>query len=160
MIAAWSDIDGDDLIVLLSKKRRRAQDNEVCRRRYGQITLITPASTCTSEPANKSGLEEKATLEFCIHTNESKTAGIEIQHVYVPEAFRGHGIAERLVKKAIALASEHDCPIIPTCSYVAQTFLPRHPDYVATTTLVEVSRNLVPAVADSKITRRRGNVRS
>jgi hypothetical protein len=53
---------------------------------------------------------------------------IAIDHTGVPPAFRGQGIAEQLVLKAIADAREENFTIVPLCSYVAAQFR-RHPEW-------------------------------
>lgn len=53
---------------------------------------------------------------------------IAIDHTGVPPQYRGQGIAEELVKKAIADARAEDVRIIPHCSYVAAQFR-RHPEW-------------------------------
>jgi hypothetical protein len=49
-------------------------------------------------------------------------------HTYVPDAFRGSGIAAQLMARAVADARTEGFRIIPTCSYVAAQFR-RHPDW-------------------------------
>lgn len=53
---------------------------------------------------------------------------ISIDHTLVPDAFRGRGIAEKLVKTAIDDAERNNLQIIPVCSYVAVQFR-RHPEW-------------------------------
>ena len=115
-------------------------------------------------PIPTSGTEEKsngeemaATLDFCYIHNESQSTDaarveLDIQHVYVPHHLRGQGVAERIVRKAFALPSEQghvDCRIIPSCTYVAQTFLPRYPEFAAATSLVVASECLPAHLADT-----------
>ena len=52
----------------------------------------------------------------------------DFNHTYVPDAFRGTGIAAQLMDRAIADARSEGFRIIPTCSYVAAQFR-RHPDW-------------------------------
>jgi uncharacterized protein len=47
-------------------------------------------------------------------------------HTYVPPDFRGHGLAEKLVNRAVADARHDGKKILPLCSYVAAQFR-RHP---------------------------------
>jgi predicted GNAT family acetyltransferase len=49
-------------------------------------------------------------------------------HTYVPPRFRGRGLAERLVRRAIADAGDEGRRILPLCSYVALQFR-RHPEW-------------------------------
>jgi predicted GNAT family acetyltransferase len=53
---------------------------------------------------------------------------LELVHTFVPEAFRGRGIAERLCRAAFAYARRQGLKVIPTCSYVAEAYLKRHPE--------------------------------
>jgi len=53
---------------------------------------------------------------------------IAIDHTGVPPEFRGRGIAERLVNRAIADARAENGKIVPLCSYVVAQFR-RHPEW-------------------------------
>ncbi len=53
---------------------------------------------------------------------------IAIDHTMVPEVFRGHGIAQRLVERGIADARAEGLKIVPLCSYVAVQFR-RHKEW-------------------------------
>jgi predicted GNAT family acetyltransferase len=53
---------------------------------------------------------------------------ITIDHTGVPRAFRGAGIAQMLVDKAIADARAAGTKIVPLCSYVVAQFQ-RHPEW-------------------------------
>ncbi|ATC63155.1 GNAT family N-acetyltransferase [Nibricoccus aquaticus] len=48
-------------------------------------------------------------------------------HTLVPAALRGRGIAEALVRAALAWASGENLHVGATCSYVAR-FIERHPE--------------------------------
>lgn len=54
---------------------------------------------------------------------------LELYHTYVPEVFRGKGIAEKLCKAAFEYAKANDLTVIPSCSYVSGAYLKRHPEY-------------------------------
>jgi predicted GNAT family acetyltransferase len=54
---------------------------------------------------------------------------MEINHVFVPEISRGLKIAEFLTIKAFSIAELNDWGVIPTCSYVRDTFLKRRPEF-------------------------------
>lgn len=43
---------------------------------------------------------------------------VDFNHTYVPDAFRGRGVAEQLVNTAIAWADENSLSIQASCSYV------------------------------------------
>lgn len=53
---------------------------------------------------------------------------ITIDHTGVPRAFRGAGIAQLLVERAIADARLAGTKIVPLCSYVVAQFQ-RHPEW-------------------------------
>ena len=52
---------------------------------------------------------------------------IEFQHTVVPEADRGRGVGNALVRTAIAWARGEGATIVPTCPFV-QAWLEQHPD--------------------------------
>jgi uncharacterized protein len=49
-------------------------------------------------------------------------------HTFVPPEFRGQGIAEKLVRAALADARDRQRRVVPQCSYVAK-FIARHPEF-------------------------------
>jgi len=49
-------------------------------------------------------------------------------HTLVPPELRGRGIAEQLVRPALADARAAGRKVVPACSYVA-VFIKRHPEY-------------------------------
>jgi uncharacterized protein len=51
-------------------------------------------------------------------------------HTFVPPEFRGRGIAEKLVRRALDDAHAKNVSVVPACSYVA-AFIRRHPEYHA-----------------------------
>ena len=53
---------------------------------------------------------------------------ISIDHTFVPESHRGQGIAEALMKAAIATAREEGLRIRPLCSYAVLQFR-RHKEW-------------------------------
>ena len=58
---------------------------------------------------------------------------LDLYHTYVPEVFRGRGIAERLCKAAFEYAKANHLTVWPSCSYIAEAYLKRHPEYEAIT---------------------------
>jgi len=60
-----------------------------------------------------------------------RTAGndIDLYHTYVPEVFRGRGIAEKLCKAAFEHAKASGLTVIPSCSYISDAYLKRHKEY-------------------------------
>jgi predicted GNAT family acetyltransferase len=49
-------------------------------------------------------------------------------HTYVPDAFRGKGVAAMLVRAALDEPRRQHWKIVPQCSYVA-AFIERNPEY-------------------------------
>ena len=55
--------------------------------------------------------------------------GVQVfTHTLVPEALRGRGLAEALVRTALDDAGSAGREVVPACSYVAR-FIERHQDY-------------------------------
>ena len=54
---------------------------------------------------------------------------LDLYHTYVPEVFRGKGMAERLCKAAFEYAKARRLTVIPSCSYISGAYLKRHPEY-------------------------------
>ena len=54
---------------------------------------------------------------------------VDLYHTYVPEIFRGRGIAERLCKAAFEHAKAQGLTVIPSCSYISDYYLKRHREY-------------------------------
>ncbi|XP_057795757.1 acetyltransferase At1g77540 [Salvia miltiorrhiza] len=69
--------------------------------------------------------DKKAYLEY--EMRGSKV--MDITHTYVPPSKRGLGLAADLCAAAFNHAHNHSLSVIPTCSYVSDTFLPRNPNW-------------------------------
>ncbi len=54
---------------------------------------------------------------------------LDLYHTYVPEAFRGRGIAEKLCQAAFEHAKANGLTVLPSCAYIATAYLKRHPEY-------------------------------
>ncbi len=54
---------------------------------------------------------------------------LDLYHTYVPEVFRGRGMAEKLCKAAFEYAKAQQLIVIPSCSYISDAYLKRHPEY-------------------------------
>lgn len=67
---------------------------------------------------------ETAEMTYIVHEPGLR----EFNHTLVPDAFRGRGIALKLVERGIKAARTENFKIIPTCSYVATQFR-RHSDW-------------------------------
>ena len=67
----------------------------------------------------------------------------DLYHTYVPEVFRGRGIAEQLCKTAFEYAQVQQLTVVPSCSYISGAYLKRHPEYESLTKLGPPSNPLV-----------------
>lgn len=67
--------------------------------------------------------EQRAVLDYRDHPEYR-----EFYHTSVPPAFRGRGLAAKLVKQALTEAKAQNKRVLPTCSYVA-SYLARHPEF-------------------------------
>ena len=65
---------------------------------------------------------ERAELDYYIEDGDV----MRITHTFVPQSFRGRGIAKKLVLKAIEFARSEGHDIKPTCSYVKTFFEKNH----------------------------------
>ena len=54
---------------------------------------------------------------------------MDLYHTYVPEVFRGRGVAEQLCKAGFEYAKAAGLRVIPSCSYISGAYLKRHPEY-------------------------------
>src|SRR6476659_10313822 len=52
---------------------------------------------------------------------------LDLQHTYVPESARGHGVAEVLAQAALSYAREQGYRIVPSCPFV-RSWLRHHPE--------------------------------
>ncbi|MBI4173909.1 MAG: N-acetyltransferase [Candidatus Aenigmarchaeota archaeon] len=67
-----------------------------------------------------------AEVAFLAYTQTGKV--LDAYEVFVPEAFRGQGIAEKLGIAAFGYAKREGLKIRPSCPYLATTFLAKHPE--------------------------------
>ncbi|XP_068664254.1 acetyltransferase At1g77540 [Aristolochia californica] len=70
--------------------------------------------------------DRKAFLQY-----ELKKEGkvMDMLHTYVPASKRGQGLASHLCIAAFNHAKEQSMAVIPTCSYISDTFLPKNPSW-------------------------------
>ncbi len=68
---------------------------------------------------------------------------LDLYHTYVPEVFRGRGIAEKLCKAAFEYANANSLTVVPSCSYISEGYLKRHPEYESLTKRGPTSNPLV-----------------
>lgn len=69
------------------------------------------------------GQEKEAVLAY----TEVNTTW-DVHTVIVPDEFRGQGLAEQLALFAFETARKKGYKILPTCPYLAERFLPKHPE--------------------------------
>ncbi len=61
---------------------------------------------------------------------EPTEGALVLNHTFVPPELRGRGVAEKLVRAALAHASREGLRVVPACSYV-DAFIRRNPEYQA-----------------------------
>ena len=79
---------------------------------------------------------DTATSRFELGTGETTSlieyvrAGgrVTFIHTFVPPELRGKGLAEQLVRAALAWARSEKLKVVPQCSYMAR-FIDRHSEY-------------------------------
>ena len=74
------------------------------------------------------GVPELAVVEYVLEPDPSNDRGrtkMIFTHTYVPVEMRGTGVAEKLVRAALADARSHGRHVVAACSYVAK-FMERH----------------------------------
>lgn len=54
---------------------------------------------------------------------------LDFNHTFVPEIFRGRGLAEKLCQAGFEYAKANGFTVIPSCPYVSGAYLKRHPEY-------------------------------
>jgi predicted GNAT family acetyltransferase len=65
---------------------------------------------------------------LCVAEYLIKDDRMVFTHTFVPAELRGRGVAEKLVRTALAEARAKQLKVIPACSYVAR-FIDRHKEY-------------------------------
>ena len=56
---------------------------------------------------------------------------MDMTYTYVPVAYRGKGLADKLCQAAFEYAKQNSLTVIPSCPYIGLTYLRRHPEYHA-----------------------------
>jgi predicted GNAT family acetyltransferase len=68
---------------------------------------------------------QEARLTYTLTPGSGGSGGImDLRHTFVPDSFRGQGTAGRLATTACEFAASRGLSIVPTCSYIRDTFLP------------------------------------
>ena len=65
-----------------------------------------------------------ASLDYVLRDDK-----MDITHTYTPPELRGRGIAEQITTAAFEYARKNNFIVIPSCSYVRDAFLSRHPEF-------------------------------
>ena len=92
-------------------------------------------------PQDVDVLHDRAGSRFCVRLEGYEACvmyrehgqELDLYHTYVPEVFRGRGIAERLCKAAFEYAKANRLTVRPSCSYISDAYLKRHPEYESLT---------------------------
>jgi len=87
--------------------------------------------------AGEAVVHDEAGRRFCVELSgyeaclmyRRRGQEVDLYHTYVPEVFRGRGVAERLCQAAFEYAKANGLAVIPSCSYIAGAYLKRHPEY-------------------------------
>ena len=79
-----------------------------------------------NEPEHRFETMVGGQLSVCEY--EMRGAQMEFTHTFVPSELRGRGIAEKLVRVALAAAREKGRVVVPSCSYV-DAYIRRHAEY-------------------------------
>ncbi|MEE4362348.1 MAG: GNAT family N-acetyltransferase [Desulfotignum sp.] len=69
-------------------------------------------------------IEKDFTRAYLAYEQKSDTV-LDFRSTFVPEIFRGQGIAADLVKTGLEYAKQNHFTVIPTCSYV-DVYIKRH----------------------------------
>ena len=72
--------------------------------------------------------EVRVGLFLAVADYEIQGAHMILTHTLVPPELRGQGIAEKLVRAALADARAGGLKVVPACSYVAR-FIAQHPEF-------------------------------
>ena len=67
---------------------------------------------------------KKAVLDYTIDGKK-----MAIFHTFTDPELRGQGLAEKLTQAAFEYAKKNGLRVVPTCSYVKDTFLPKHKEW-------------------------------
>lgn len=71
---------------------------------------------------------KKATLDYTISGRN-----MDIFHTFTDPELRGQGLAEKLAQAAFEYAKKNGLRVVPTCEYVRDSFLKKHPEWESIT---------------------------
>ena len=75
-------------------------------------------------------VDEASGEKACLEYNVSPENVMNMTRTFVPPAFRGSGMAARLVEAAMQYAESSHYEVLPTCSYISEKFLTKFPQYM------------------------------
>ena len=84
--------------------------------------------TVTHDAAGQRFLVKLEGYEACL-MYRTHGQDLDLYHTYVPEVFRGRGIADKLCKAAFEHAKAKNLRVIPSCSYISDAYLKRHKEW-------------------------------
>ncbi len=87
---------------------------------------MSPLNLRHNPPEHRFEMEVDGHLSVVEYAPRDHT--VVFTHTFVPPELRGRGIAEKLVRAALAHAGEAGWRIVPACSYVA-AYIGRHPEF-------------------------------
>ena len=56
---------------------------------------------------------------------------LDLYHTYVSPTIRERGLAQRLVEEGFHYAQANQLLVIPSCPYISEQFLKKHPEYLS-----------------------------
>jgi hypothetical protein len=84
--------------------------------------------TVHHDPAGQRFLVKLEGYEACL-MYRMQGQDLDLYHTYVPEVFRGRGIADKLCKAGFEYAKANQLRVIPSCSYISGAYLKRHKEW-------------------------------
>jgi predicted GNAT family acetyltransferase len=81
--------------------------------------------------ASPAGRAARLTYTRTVATDGSGAAVLDLRSTVVEEVLRGKGIAGALCVAAFDYAAAVGARVVPTCSYIRDNFVPKHPRYAA-----------------------------
>ncbi|XP_057446285.1 acetyltransferase At1g77540 [Lotus japonicus] len=91
-----------------------------------EAEVIVPKIVWNEQQKRFETEDKEAYLEYVLRENGKV---MDLIHTFVPSSKRGQGMASHLSVAAFRHAASHSLSIIPTCSYISETFVPRNPSW-------------------------------
>ena len=93
--------------------------------------MAEPLDIIHDEPGHRFCVKLQG-YEACLMYQRTRQT-LDLYHTYVPEIFRGRGVADQLCRAAFEYAKANRLTVIPSCSYISAAYLKRHPEYLPLT---------------------------